>query len=116
MTSGDLEAAGFGFSYDGTAYESPAESLSQEFFDSEFLTIRRDNGNYTWEGNYRSTVIKADTTMHQSGFVSTEGGNYTEYYCDPELKQRAGVAQHHDSLLGGYFEFPNGDRFVYGII
>lgn len=114
--AGDLEEAGFGFSYDGTAYESPAEDLTQEFSDSEFLTLRKDNGNYKWEGSYRSTVAKREATMHQSGFVSNDGGNYTEYYCDPELSEFAGVAEHDDSLLGGTFVLENGDRFFYGII
>ncbi len=114
--AGDLEDAGFGFSYDGTAYDSPREEMTQEFSDSEFLTLRKDSGNYKWEGTYRSTVTKAALQMHQSGFVSNDGGNFTEYYCDGELTQFAGVAEHHDSLRGGWFVFPNGERFAYGII
>ena len=113
--AGDLEEAGFGFSYDETTYESPLDDLEQEFYGSEFLTLLQDNGNYRWEGDYQATVRKGSLTMYQQGFASNGGDNHTEYYCDEGRTQRVGVAEHDDSLFFGEFVFDNGERFAYGI-
>lgn len=113
--AGDLEEAGFGFSYDDTTYESPSDDLEQEFYESEFLTLLQDNGNYRWEGDYQATVSKGSLKMYQQGFASNGGDNHTEYYCDEARAQRVGVAEHDDSLRFGTFVFESGERFAYGI-
>jgi hypothetical protein len=112
---GDLEDAGFGFSYDDTTYDAPSLGLAQEFHDSEFLTLRLDNGNYAWEGSYRASVTKGPVTMYQSGFASNSSDDYTDYFCDPELSRRVGRAEHDRSLLFGMFVFDDGERFPYGL-
>jgi hypothetical protein len=114
--AGDLEDAGFGFSYDATHYSAPQSDLEQEFHDSEFRTVRLESGNYNWEGAYQAWVDKADRRLFQAGFATNQGGNYTQYYCDETRTDRIGVARHHDSLLGGVFEFDGAsDRLLYGL-
>lgn len=113
--AGDLEQAGFGFSYDDTTYASPRDDLEQEFYGSEFLTLLQDNGNYRWEGDYQATVRKGPLTMYQQGFASNGGDNHTEYYCDEGRATRVGVAEHDDSLRFGVFVLEDGERFAYGI-
>jgi hypothetical protein len=113
--AGDLEDAGFGFSYDATHYRAPTSGLEQRFHDSEFLTVRLDNGNYNWQGDYRAWIEKGGHRMHQSGWATNQGGNYTEYYCDDVLTHRVGTAEHDDSLGGGVFVFEDGTRFRYGL-
>jgi hypothetical protein len=113
--AGDLEDAGFGFSYDDTHYRAPSLELEQRFHDSEFRTIRLANGKYDWQGSYRAWVEKDDRRMHQSGWATNQGGNYTEYYCDEALTRRVGTAEHDDSLRGGVFVFESGTRLLYGL-
>lgn len=115
LLAGDLETAGVGFSYDETRYQSPAGSLEQSFFDSLFTTVRRTDGNYDWEGAYSASVAKEGLTMYQLGWVSTQGGNTTEYYCDQAQTQRVGIAEHDDSLEGGVFLLDDGGEVEYGL-
>jgi len=104
--AGDLEAAGVGFSYDGTVFEVPGDGLAkQEFFGSNFTTKRLDNGNYVWEGIYQSRVERDGVVLFQSGLATNLGGNYTDYFCDMDSTRRIGRAKHDDSLLFGIFDF-----------
>lgn len=110
----DLEAAGFGFSYDGTSYSSP--SMEQEFYGSEFLTTHVDEDSYAWQGPYLSTVTKGPMTLYQSGYASSLGGNFTDYFCDEALQDKLGSAQHDDSLEFGIFTLADGSAsFEYGL-
>ncbi len=112
---GDLDDAGFGFSYDGTRYTAPTGPLDQELFESEFLTVRQDNGNYSWEGEYGARVDKGELTLFQRGWASNAGGNFTEYFCDEARSTRVAVAEHDDSLEGGVFVLEDGTRVEYGL-
>lgn len=113
--TGDLEAAGVGFSYTGTHYDDPTTALAQTFDRADFSAVRLEAGTYAWDGTYDSTVEKDDVTLYQSGVASTIQANYTDYFCDASRSQRIGRAEHDESLAGGAFVFEDGTRFPYGL-
>lgn len=109
-------AGEYGFRYTGTSYDSVYYGIDQEFTDSLFLMGSDGDDRWTWSGDYRSTVTKGDMTLYQNGFVSNLDRNTTEYYCDEELAERAGVAKHRLDLLGGTFVFEDGTKVPYGLM
>lgn len=113
--AGDLDDAGFGFSYDGTRYEAPTGPLEQSLFGSEFLTVRLDNGNYSWEGEYGARIDKGGLTVFQRGWASNGGGNATEYFCDDARQMRVAIAEHADDLSSGVLTFEDGTQVEYGL-
>ena len=108
-------AGEYGFRYTGTQYDSVYYGIDQEFTDSLFLMGSDGDGGWVWTGDYASTVNKGPMTLYQSGFVSNLDRNYTEYYCDDALAERAGVARHRLDLLGGQFVFEDGTKVPYGL-
>jgi hypothetical protein len=108
-------AGGYGFQYTGTQYDSVYYGIDQELTDALFLMTSDGDGGWYWRGDYRSTVIKRDQTMYQSGFTSNLEQNYTEYYCDAARGERAGAAEHALDLTGGEFVFEDGTRVPYGL-
>lgn len=111
-----FRAGGFGFSYDGTAYDSVYYDIDQVFDSSTFLITQDDDGSWFWQGDYQSTVTKGGQTLYQSGTVSNLDENTTAYFCDAGRTARIGVARHRLDLAGGTFEFDGSDdTVVYGL-
>jgi hypothetical protein len=108
-------AGEYGFRYTGTTYDSSYYGIDQEFTDSIFLMGNDGNDGWTWTGEYASTVRKDGLTLYQRGFVSNLDQNYTEYYCDDVLAERAGVARHALDLQGGTFVLEDGSTLSYGL-
>jgi hypothetical protein len=108
-------AGEYGFRYTGTTYDSVYYGIDQTFTDSLFLMGSDGDDGWIWTGDYASTVTKAPMVMYQSGFVSNLEQNYTEYYCDEALAERAGVAHHQRNLMGGEFVFEDGSKVYYGL-
>ncbi len=107
-------SGGYGFSYDGTRYDSAYYGIDQTLSGSAFL-MKKDETGWFWTGKYDASVTKGDATFYQEGFVSNREQNTTAYFCAPTHADRVGVAWHRLDLLGGRFVFEDGAVIGYGL-
>lgn len=109
-----INAGGFGFSYDGTAYHSEYYGIDQTFSDS-MIFMKDDGEGWYWEGSYQSKMEKDNAVLYHYGFVSNIEQNSTDFYCDESLTDKIGTSFHDLDLEAGTFRFEDGTEVRYGL-
>ncbi len=107
-----VDAGGFGFSYDSSSYTSRTFGISESVYGSTFYMKRLDSTWY-WTGFYRGSVVKNKYRFYLHGLATNIGPNYTGFYCDPAFADSFGVAEDDTSLTFGHFYSVAGDTVTY---
>lgn len=120
----DFKSGELGFSYDSTGHANAARKIRQIILQSDFrmTPLDEDGKRWSWEGTYRNHMSRVLPTsgdslrFHMLGYVSTVGGNGSNFYCDEDLTGLIGVAVQDTSLTWGYFKSVAGDSIAYGLV
>jgi hypothetical protein len=107
-----VNAGGFGFSYDSTFFISKKYRFNETIYGSTFY-MRRNDTTWFWDGYYSGDVRKDNFHFYLRGLASNLQQNYTGYYCDDAFADSFGVAIHDRSLLFGTFYSVFGDTLFY---
>lgn len=107
-----LDAGGFGFSYDSSVYKSKAFNINETIYGSMFY-MKKNGQLWYWEGYYSGNVHKGNLNYFMRGLASNIRQNYTGYFCDPVYADSFGVAIHDTSLTFGHFYSIYGDTLLY---
>ncbi|MDE3058891.1 MAG: hypothetical protein KGJ59_13135 [Bacteroidota bacterium] len=107
-----VNAEGFGFSYDSTFFISKKYNLDETIYGSTFY-MRKNDTTWFWDGYYSGDVRKENFHFYLRGLASNLQQNYTGYYCDAAFADSFGVAIHDRSLLFGHFYSVFGDTLFY---
>ena len=96
---------------------------SDDTFSEAVFTLSEDDEGGMISGDYRShhkakfnaLGIKREGELYTDGFLSSREANYTEFFCDDDLSEPWGRAEHNLELTGGVLTMQDGAEVKYGV-